>query len=106
MTLHYWLFENVHETEESAHHRGWSLDECLLTEFGRAGRGNIWLMIMTPRTRCTRFLYVMTSRAKYFPVWIFHSVKKYIVMRMYTEEADIEGYNKFDVIKYSTRIFV
>ena len=42
--------------------------KCLLTELGRAGRGNIWPSVMAHG-----------PRAKYFPVRPSHSVNKYII---------------------------
>ena len=80
MAHYHWLLENTRETKplvakkkntirkhKKTEQRGHMI-KCLLTEFGRTGRVNIWLSVRTS-----------WPRAKYFPVRPSHSVNKYII---------------------------
>ena len=68
MAQYHWLFEKTRETKPLVAHRkkkqqentqkklikGGHMIKCLLTEFGRAGRENIWLSVMKHGPRCAR----------------------------------------------------
>ena len=69
MAQYHWLLENTRETKKAARRppkekttrkhtqkgiKGCHMIKCLLTEFGRARRENIWLSVMKHGPRCAR----------------------------------------------------
>ena len=76
MAQYHWLLENTRNkdagrppkekttTTKNTHKKeikGGHMIKSLLTEFGRAGRENIWLSVMKHGPRCARSVPVVTS---------------------------------------------